>query len=434
METYLWGFCAVFLVFALFGKWYCKNWMNPITMFCGIWTCVLLFYSFHFWGLYKASELSVTICIVGVFSFFFGSFLRAIQYRSFKPSISIQNRLIVKKNDINYNVLNILNIISLIVLLRFALLTVQLLASGKGFDYIRDMYMDEDGGSLGSSKLLGYIMSFFLWPWNYVLIPLTVIVFLNDKKKSKSRTLFILTSLANIVGFILVTAGRISMVYCIMYFVILKFLMGKRSQLTKKQKIAIVILLVGIVAGISIISASRGSPEFIRNAYVYLCGCMPFFSNRLKIYFAESGIQTLGFASMRGVWMIVLIPLSKVLGFYPDLYTEAVKNIYVQDRIFIGPHQGYNAFTSLFYFFYIDGGMIGVILFSALYGYCAMASYIKLQKKTNYENLVVYCLVSFGLIFSMVRFQFVTIRYVGAFIYVWLCFHALKMRIKIKSH
>lgn len=443
MEKYLGVFCVIFLLFALFGKAYCKNWANPITLFCGVWTAVLFAYSLHLFKLYTASELTVTICIVGVFSFFIGAMLRAVLYRKFKSSIEtkdnfLRNRVniasvnIVTSSRINYKLLFALNCLSLALFMPFAIMTLKLLMSGHGFDYIRDMYMDEDGGSLGGSKLTAYIMSFFLWPWNYVIIPLTVIAFVVDKSHSKIKRLFLYTSVANVLIFVIVTAGRVSMVYCAMYFVLVCLLMGKRLRLTKSQKYIILATIVLIVVGISVISASRGSPAFLQNAYVYICGCMPFASNRLKIYYSQSGVKTLGFASFRGVWMILMIPLSKIIG-YPDLYLEAVENIYVQDRIYIAPHQGYNAFTSLFYYFFIDGGMLGVVILSAIYGCISMDSYIRMLKNRDYKSLLVYCIVAFGLIFSMVRFQFATMRYVGAFVYIWVCFHKTRLNHKGRS-
>lgn len=426
MESFLPLIILLCAVLSAIGWLHFKNIANPITLFCGVWTVILLLYSLHLFDIYYASNKVLLICIVGIISFFAGGYLRVFRRRMTVASVNIS----VKEQRVNYKVMSFFNILSLVVLLYFGIVSIRLLASGFNFAYIRDVYMSEEGSGIGSNKFTQYLMSFFIWPWNLTIIPLSVILFVHNKGETIKNRFFLFSSLANVVLFIIVTAGRISIVYYVMYFVIIMLLTKRKVRLSGKQKFLILFLVVMGYTTISFISNSRGSSSLNKNAYLYISGCIPFFTDRLEKFMVSSGQYTYGLASLHGFIMIFMVPLGKLFG-YPELYSISIANSYVQDRIFVGPHSGFNAFTTLFYFFYIDGGFVAVILLSFIYGFFSVGSYLKLMRKQTIFRLLVYLLVTFGLLFSMVRFQYINFRYVGSFIYAWLCFNRVKIKKRV---
>ena len=70
----------------------------------------------------------------------------------------------------------------------------------------------------------------------------------------------------------------------------------------------------------------------------------------------------------------------------------------------------------MFYYFYIDFGIVGIILGSAFFGYICYMVYHGAFKKKNIVALIYYMLIIQCIICSLVRWQFATITMVIAFL------------------
>ncbi len=85
-----------------------------------------------------------------------------------------------------------------------------------------------------------------------------------------------------------------------------------------------------------------------------------------------------------------------------------------------------NAYVSLFWFFYIDGRMIGIILGMFIFGFILSRSYYNVIAKHHSASAgSVYCCLLYCALFSFVRFQFSITRIALGLVFVM--FFAYKM-------
>ena len=430
MEEYLLFFVLLFSLFSLIGWIKYKNIFNPITLFCGLWTIILFVYSLHLFELYYATSSVLWAIVIGVIMFFCGAQVRGL-INSLKGS-SLSS-LVLKKNtavfDVpNYKLMTIVNIISIVLLMGYTIATVGMLLSGISYETIHIMYQSEGGvvGALGSGIRLWH---YFIWPWNLATIPMVVSCFMLDKKGGTERNVFLISSIINVALYILISGARASLAYFVFYFIAILSLLKRRVKLSIWQKILLVIILIIAWGVFNAISTSRNSASLENTIYTYVCGCVPYFSYRLEMFQSTGGVFCYGLHTFSGFLKPVFAVFEKLFG-ESDLWTQVLLNLDTQSRTYIAPHNSYNAFSSLFYFFYIDGGLLAVAVFSFFYGCFAVGMYNRFIQKKSYKTLVLYLLTAFGLAFSMVRFHFITLRYILSFIFTMLCF--LRFRFTFK--
>ena len=416
MEGNISFFIIVLFILTLIGYFKFGNIINPVTLFCGIWTVILFTYSLHLFGLYYASDEVILSITIGVLMFFLGAMFK---------SSSVGNRVFEEKlfaiqDKPNYKLMTYINLISIIILLGYATVTIRMLLSGVSYEYIHVMYQSEEGvvGSLKSGIRLWH---YFVWPWNLATIPMVVVCFMFDKDGGKEQKIFHITTLINIGTYILISGARVSLAYFAFYFLVILRFQKKKIHLGAWQKVLIIVVGLTAWTVFAMLSESRNSASLENTAYTYLCGCVPFFSYRLDVFQATGGQYMYGLHTFSGFLKPVFAVLGKIFG-SSEMWTRVLSDMETQGRTYIAPHNPFNAFSSLFYYFYMDGGLLSVGIFSFIYGFFSLGMYCKFMRKKTYKNLVLYLLTAFGLAFSMVRFHFTTLRYILSFFYVMISF------------
>lgn len=418
---------CVFLTLAVFGNLLLRCIVNPITVFCTVWGVILLAYSFHAYGLYYASSLSLSLIVVGVSLFFFGAVVAMILFR--RNSNSHGRITVIDENaaGMNYTVMLLLNIISFAFLIGFGLSAIRDLLSGSDFYYIHKMYNDEEG-MIAGSKTYRNMITWFVWPLLDASLAAMAASILCDKENtSKKKKLFIILTLLNLALFIIISGKRLRLLNVVMFFIAVFYLQGRRVKLKGRTKLAIAVGLVATLWAFNYISVGRGTQSIVRSLYVYLVGCVPHLSSKLS-----GTVNPKGLTSVYGFFQPILIIVNSV---FHSSTLNSIRNsmsdlaAYTQVRTTIGPGMTFNAFLTPFYFFYLDGGVIGNVVLSFLFGFFSMGVYYNHIKKRSYQSLLLYLLVFFSLYMSMVRIQFFQMRYVLSFAYTFLFF--IKPKVKI---
>lgn len=431
MELQILVLVILFLSFAFLGKLVFHNIINPITMMCGIWAIILFAYSFHAYELYYASDKSLLLIAIGVMMFFCGSVFMCLIKRFHMESEYTTFKYETQKP--NYRLLIVLNILAIVCFFGFLVETIQLLRRGIGFNYIHRFY-DMEEGTIGGSQFSHYIQEWFVWPLCLATSPLAAISFLSDGEKTAERKWFLITTIINLAMFVVITGKRANIGYVVIYFVMVMMLQRRKVQMKFRTKVLLLGGLIALIAAFNYITVSRGSESIFRSLYIYLCGCVPCFSIKLD----GIPISTqYGLMSFHGIYRAPMILISSIISLPSFIQIRRVFAqliTYTQERVFIGPGMGYNAFVTPFFYFYVDFGLIGVIVLSFLFGMFCTSVYIKYLKQRSYRSLSIYLLVAYGIFMSMVRFQFVQMRYVLAFLYLLLPYaKTLGVRITLKN-
>ena len=409
----------LFLLFSVLGKAKHKNMMNPVTVFCGIWTCIIFGYSFRVDGLYQVSVSSLLLILTGVVMFTAGAFLANHILGSRKPAKS-GSRLETISHPPHYMIILILNIISLVFLVGLAVNTVQLLVSGKSFAYIHKYY-NQTSGTVGASRSYQNMITWFVWPLMDASLTTLAAVLHSDRSGSRTRRWCIVLIFTNLLMFTVITGKRAHLGYLVLYIVAAYFLKGKKLKLKRGTKILILLAGAGILWIMNYISVDRDGTSLLKTLYIYLVGCVPHLSQKLDML----SFKPRGIASVYGVYQPVMLMMNRLLHSSTiDALRSSMSSViaFTQTRVEIAPGQTFNAFLSPFFYFYLDGGMIGNILFSALFGFVSAAFYQRWLQENSYRSMVRYLLVLFTLVMSMVRIQYFQMRFVLSFFYVFLFF------------
>lgn len=77
-----------------------------------------------------------------------------------------------------------------------------------------------------------------------------------------------------------------------------------------------------------------------------------------------------------------------------------------------------NAYVSIFWFFYVDGRVLGMISGLFTYGAYMAHSVADIEKKLNIKNLCIFAFLLQGLVWSFIRFSFSNIYYAIAFLFL----------------
>lgn len=112
----------------------------------------------------------------------------------------------------------------------------------------------------------------------------------------------------------------------------------------------------------------------------------------------------------------------------PFYWGKVVEMIYETDSVWVRTSSlsHSNAYVSLFWFFYLDGRILGVIVGMFLYGFFSNKIFQGYNQSKSQYNLCLLLLWIQGLLFSGVRFQFAVMPYALAFIYIGLLFYDKK--------
>ena len=169
--------------------------------------------------------------------------------------------------------------------------------------------------------------------------------------------------------------------------------------------------------------------DWVRSLYFYLVGNVPFGDFAIT-HIENQDIYFYGFVTFNGLFRLFTI-LFKFIGVNFDFFNivnEAYDSMLLFEKaVYISPTEQYNAFTSIFTYFYKDGGIYAVIVFSGFLGWLSKQVYRKLNYQLSYFNVLLYLVLCYVLFFSLVRIQTYNITVVLALFYAFLLFQGKEL-------
>lgn len=379
--------------------WYIKkDIVNPVTIFLFEWAIVIFLASLRLYDLTYISNKAYSLVLIGIVFYFIGSLLgNIIKIKS--------NDQKTKKYEINYTLQKIAAIIIIVYSLYRIKNIITFLSNGYSWWEIRLMATSGEGGigTIKGSNLAIFLHDSLVAPLIYLIVPIAIVDFFVGKR---NKMAIILTIIAMFL-YSISTVSRAIWAFSIIYILFIFLLYKKKHILSKKVKRAlklspiIIIVLCFIIYKITL--ARNSEANFLVNAYAYITGCMPL----LTIHLEESisSIRTFGMLSLNGF----LYPIFFILNYihilsYPQAFTNAImikRNL--ETFYSISPQIRMNAYSTLFYNFYIDFGYLGVALGSAIFGFICIKVFNHFKKDKNIKDLVLYLILSQFIIFSVAR-------------------------------
>ena len=392
--------CAFFAVAALIRY---RSIINPIFVFCSLFAFSAWLSTLGIEQVQIPSNETFLIVGIGVGFFAIGGFLSDNKVLIKLPLKSANENASYVISDTKLRIRTIIGIISSAIELRN---TIKVFMSGGLIAvYSQRLAVQFDGAFNMMRK--GFFESvnnqFIFQPVMYFLL----IAFLIKYFENNERKYFIY-SIISLLVILVSNGGRTVVLLFIIYYVVLflELKKGKTRALTiSRDKVKY--LVGGVVAVIVLfyVFSKRGTNivSTIGSYYGY-----PIIHMQYKLKMAEQYFYTYGMSSFQGLFRPIINVFEIISGSEADILntTAQISNLANSAYRFTSSVY-YNAFVTPFYYFYCDGGLLGVSILSFIFGWFSNRLYIKHIIKRNNRTVLLF-LLSFGLpvCFSFVRFQY----------------------------
>lgn len=411
---------TICIFFLIIGLSYEEKKINALTIFSGLWGIIIFLSSICLYNLNKAKNSTYVLLTLGILSF-------GIGYIFFR--IFFSQKFFRKKRDIKvyipkYKFLYILSAVTILFYLKDLMLILNdVISNGRSLEYIRLLAQDTNSILYTSrSNIENFIRMMIILPFVMVLQPVVAIDFICGKK---NKTLLILNIIILVLRS-LTDGSRVMFIYFIMHLILVFMFSGDNyyKNIMKKNKNKIIMIMV-LVVGIFFVyktSVSRSGENTLKNMYYYY-SIEPYMFEQWKEEVDNRNVIAYGSASTNGFIFPTIYTIKNIFGLdnYPEKW---YKNVFLlinetdKDwKVITSGTTKANAYVSIFWFFYLDGKIIGIIIGSLLYSMIIAYSYSKLKVEMNNKNLCIYLLLLQGVLFSYVRMQFSNETYAISILY-----------------
>lgn len=390
--------------------------LNPKIIFLLLWTIIIGLYSLHLFGLYTTKFKYILLIFLGIISFLAGCYIVEKQKNTFLnihcfSQVTLRKKLIV-----------ILGIISIIFFFKNFFISIYLLFQGNTFGQIRVIAQDSNSILNQTTPLLNLVKNFIVLPSATAIEIIAVVDYWFDQKKIDS--IFIL-NLIIICLRVISDGGRTPLfdffILMISGFLFSKFLYKKKIVVDLKLKIT------GILSGFGllIVSLARSGVLLLRHLYLYFAMSpylFGFWADRVD----QLSIYGNGTASLNGFVFSLSYFIKNLTGTeYPSFISNIYDLIAKTDSVWVkilSSGTKANAYVSCFWFFYLDGRVIGILIGMLIYGMlCAYLYHLSIHTK-NIRIIALFFLILQGLIFSFIRFPFSKIYYALSIIIIIIAY------------
>lgn len=401
------GLTLFLMIYSVYTE---KKCFNPVFLFSLLWLIVVFLSSLNLFNLIKATSESYLIIYVGVLSFCLGFYLFLGIYRD-DTRKGITSELI-------FPIFAILSLITIAFYIKDFFTVLPTLSSGGSMYDIRTMAQDSTSALyVGRSNLEDAFRMLIVEPFA-LSVPALLAAFIVFRESHW----VVATALGVVIIFlrVMTDGSRSLLLYLLMNLVII-YLVRYRANIGK----IFLALLPFLLLLVSLSISRLGSQSLGENLYYYYA-MEPTMLDIWKTPIDKNGLYGYGTASFNGFVYLLIYIIKNLLGVeYPDYWYQNVflliNDTDQQWQTIATDGTQANAYVSLFWFPYLDGGFPGLILIMALYGF--LGAY--LYKKASSMDIRFVCLYSFylqGLLMSFVRFQFANVSYALAFVLIALIF------------
>ena len=293
---------------------------------------------------------------------------------------------------------------------------------------IRFNYRNVEAGLVIDNNLFYAIENYIVQP--AVFASVAIIPVLTGSKSSRMKWIVLLELLLLNVLYIFVSGARSFLIdiafLFVIYLLINKQYIGKfRENFSKIPKFVTWIIVFGAIGVVIYFTQLRKGDDrtIVKEFYRYISISFPLLDSRLSMASAQGHVFTHGWTFLHGFtkpFFYIIRHLTHLP--YPSGLSEAMTQIAANnDFIYVGGGRA-NSFVTIFYYMFMDFGIVGVVLGCFLYGYFCQSIYKKMKGNPNRRNQTIFLLMIIGVFLSFVRFHFTAHRYVNAFVIVYFSF------------
>lgn len=393
-----------------------KHVFNPLSAFSILWMIITIAASLKLYGINEADFTIYLIVLLGIFFYMVGYIFSAG-----RCNIVLYKR---KYNDncnmkLRYKFACILAIIALLYFLNMATVAIVYLLQGKSLKFVRMQLFFYQNSELYEGTLSYAIKSYVMQTIvDYLPIVAAVDLVIGKKNKLLAGLNIALLSL-----FVIVSGGRLCILYFLVDIVTVYLLSGKKIKFSKLQKRLIKIMAIVAVGAIVFVSLNREIEDVMKSYYVYLAGCYPYlqiFKDRV----CSEGFYAYGMSTLRGPLQALFagLKLTRIISVYPDLFMKMADYCNTAPVYYIGDNIRFNGFVSIFYYFFVDFHYFGVVLGSFLYGGISKKIYRRAKKRLDVKSMAILCCLMQSIVVSFARFEFSLVHFFLATVLIFISY------------
>lgn len=400
-----------------------KKPINPIILFLTLWGFIIFLSCLNLYNIDKPTN-ETWILILSMLSFFF---FGGVVQKSGRLLV-VQNSIFGHKNEMKKRLFILLTIIIFLVLFYNCIEFLKYLREGVPLWQIRNWTLEVYGADGQNRSFLGQALKVLVVdPFSALFFPFTAYYFLNPKKNKNRKQVLILSLLYLFLSCVSSGGGRLAIV-CYVFYFLLAFICFEKNSFsysfnTRKYKKAIILFIIFGIFAIGILSTLRnGVGTFIREIYIYFALPPTLLDKWLPEL--QTGPYTYGMLTFFGIHSYLFrffetIGLTNIVPNLYDLSYQWILNAELWKNVGSGIN---NAFVTPIFYFYKDGGMVLVCLFSFFFGWITQTLYIKFTKRLNVGSFILYSLVMYGILVSFMRVQTCIPSYWISFIMAYYIF------------
>ena len=412
------------IIFFVIGLVLEKKKLNPLTIFYGEWLLILYLSKMHLYNINSVSDNAYMLILIGLVFFSIGYFLaRVIPKKHFFNKAKITY-------SINKKAIILLSASSFIFFFFDFAKSMGYLLRGQSLGFLR---MQAQEGSLFGNPVQNALRIIITAPFSTVLTVLAPVTFFLSNDKRYKKTLLIWTVL--ILGERLLSdGGRSPFVYLILAMLVSYSFSKKKKKTLKKVKKGLVVRVTKRFKYISLfvvlgaillfyVTLSRSGADSRRITYFYFA-MEPVMLDKWCKLVDSSGLYAFGMASFNGFlfvfFYIIVNTFGSILGFtYPKYWRsiyEMIESLGTNWQIITNGGLQANSYASIFWTFYFDARILGIILGMFIYSFFACYWYRRTISDSCERNVAIYSLVFIGLFYSFQQFIFQNIYYSISFL------------------
>ena len=420
-------FCLLFI--ALVGYGTEKRFYNLLSVFCVLWSIIVLIAYIAPYDMYSTSDKAYSLVLIGSISFAVGYYIR-------KNKQVILSKHLCPFGEPSYipnnKVIAFFAYFCAIYSLEKLILIISLMGKGLVYENIRAMFGASDPLLIHGN--IDNLIKVFVYGPGVLL--LTGLILINFFERFMSKGV-ILTSIFSIVAYSIITGGRylfVSIAVMALYLILIYQRFDDLLNRIKKVKKKIYAGIILAIIGESVITSLRFNDYFeekqisaISQYVLYFSGCMPLMTHWLE-EISRRGLITYGAVSLGGLLQIISLPLRLMGVDIGEWYTNVFSLIEgdFQQFIYITPTRAMNTFTTIFTYLYLDLREFGVILGMIFFGYYCNNAYIRAVRSRNLRNMLLFSIMIYNFSQCMIRWPFFKGPNIMAIIYVGLCVKRIK--------
>lgn len=402
--------CSICLLFTMIAWFLEKKVYSPFILFNLWWGVTIFISSFGFFGILIPNDITYSTMLLAVLFFNFPMIFYFRKKHTENKGVESQ-KLHLIENDIGFRrLLLLIHIIVLSILITRSIKALQLMFSGVSYNVIRYNYFRQETIMSGYDHIINNLFVVPILTFSIIFISIQIF------HRKINITLTISTLLC--ISLYVFSSGGRSIILLLVIATVSSYMLNKRNSMHINIGKKILLQLLLCVATFSLIYVSLerldtgGDLSDVFNTVVrYFTAPYIYFENMLG-YAKNDNVSLFGGAFFGGI-IDVLIFMFRFLGFeiYPmSSYISEHNQTYI---VISGDGAIYNAFPTMLYTFYYDGGYLGIIIGSFLFGLLSFITFQKFNKSHSLATMGIYITVILMIYES-------PMRWMGSFSSPWI--------------